>query len=280
MSQFHVKYTYHVLVLVGACLLHDSTTLWMVGLDTRHCSVAGYQAGCHLQSPIYIPAVNKQDVTSPGRMKIPAWPGRADMQPLIIHTYTQPANVLLWCKSKAELVYLSRYLDYIRSSSGLLISINTYILVISKPLHNSASPALRRRHLRVVWCECVRGQVRGVPCLSNTLTPHTHCHTIMGRHVTLSFSSLSSPLLKGKFELDSKALIYLVTLRFPLDFKYPMYLLFSATLILVNYNDEKQQLKIFLWYRFFKLMIVCPLTSAEPSSRRLPSVLQCRWKPR
>ena len=137
----------------------------------------------------------------------------------------------------------------------------------SKSLHNSASPALRRRHLRVVWCECVRGQVRGVPCLSNTLTPHTHCHTIMGRHVTLSFSSLSSPLLKGKFELDSKALIYLVTLRFPLDFKYPMYLLFSATLILVYYNDEKQQLKIFLWYRFFKLMIVCPLTSAEPSSR-------------
>ena len=96
----------------------------------------------------------------------------------------------------------------------------------------------------MVWCECVRGQVRGVPCLSNTLTPHMHCHTIMGRHVTLSFSSLSSPLLKGKFELDSKALIYLVTLRFPLDFKYPLYLLFSATLILVNYNDEKQQLKI------------------------------------
>ena len=104
----------------------------------------------------------------------------------------------------------------------------------SKSLHNSASPALRRRHLRVVWCECVRGQVRGVPCLSNTLTPHTHCHTIMGRHVTLSFSSLSSPLLKGKFELDSKALIYLVTLRFHHDFKYPLYLLFSATLIMVN----------------------------------------------
>ena len=63
----------------------------------------------------------------------------------------------------------------------------------------------------------------------------------MGRHVTLSFSSLSSPLLKGKFELDSKALIYLVTLRFPLDFKfkYPLYLLFSVTLILVNYQLQR-----------------------------------------